>query len=203
MNARVPADGIRRHREVIGTLSDDELTARIEGTEPLPDAEDDDPAWLQDETWNRAEFLLAAADAIGERRLLRAIAPLFRRAALGDAYGMMQGIRHGPEQAAAPDWQALADIMRPLARDHRAGCRRRAVRELGILRDPRALDELISALEDEQPLVRSEACTSLSMLGQAIPNTRQPILTRLKAVAEHDPDAAVRTDAHQAIAAIS
>ena len=41
------------------------------------------------------------------------------------------------------------------------------------------------------------------MLGQAIPNTRQPMLTRLKAVAEHDPDAAVRTDAHQAIAAIS
>jgi HEAT repeat protein len=114
---------------------------------------------------------------------------------------MTQGIHHGPEKAAAPDWHALADIMRPLARDHRAGCRRWAVRELGILRDPRALDELISALEDEQPLVRSEACTSLSMLGQAA--TRHPMLTRLKAVSEHDPEAAVRTDAHQAIAAIS
>ena len=41
------------------------------------------------------------------------------------------------------------------------------------------------------------------MLGQAIPATRQPMLTRLKAVADHDPAAEVRTDAHQAIAAIS
>jgi HEAT repeat protein len=73
----------------------------------------------------------------------------------------------------------------------------------GILRDPQALDELIAALEDKQPLVRSEACTSLGMLGQAKPATRQPILTRLKAVAEHDPAAEVRTDAHQAIARIS
>jgi hypothetical protein len=53
----------------------------------VPDGDDDDLAWLQDATWDRAEFLLAAADAIGERRLLGAIAPLFQRAALGDGYG--------------------------------------------------------------------------------------------------------------------
>jgi hypothetical protein len=29
MDERAPADGVRRHREVIGLLSDDELTARI------------------------------------------------------------------------------------------------------------------------------------------------------------------------------
>jgi hypothetical protein len=51
-----------------------ELIARIRGLEPLPDADDDDPARLEDATWDRAEFLLAAADAIGERRLVRAIA---------------------------------------------------------------------------------------------------------------------------------
>src|SRR5215469_13396358 len=90
MDERVPADGMARYRQVIKLLSDDELVARIEATEPLPDAGDDDPAWLEDATWDRAEFLLAAADAIGERRLLRAIAPLFQRAALGDAYEMMQ-----------------------------------------------------------------------------------------------------------------
>lgn len=120
MDERAPADGIRRHRELIEPLSDDELIARIEGTEPLPDVDDDDPAWLEDATWDRAEFLLAAADAIGERRLLRAIAPLFQRAALGDAYEMMQGLRHGPERAASPDWQALTSIMRPLTRHHQA-----------------------------------------------------------------------------------
>jgi hypothetical protein len=122
MDERAPADGIRRHRQAIGPLSDDELIARIKGTEPLPDADNDDPAWLEDATWDRAEFLLAAADAIGERRLRRAIAPLFQRATLGDAYEMMQKLRHGPERAAALDWQALTGIMRPLTRHHRAGC---------------------------------------------------------------------------------
>jgi HEAT repeat protein len=203
MNERAPADGIRRHRQAIGPLSDDELIARIEGTEPLPDAGDDDPAWLEDATWDRAEFLIAAADATGERRLLRAIAPLFHRAALADAREMMQGLRHGPEQAAAPDWQALTGIMRPLTRHHRAGCRRWAVRQLGILRDPQALDDLLSALGDEHPLVRSEACTSLSMLGQAMPATRQPMRARLKATAEHDASSEVRADAQRAIKAIT
>jgi len=173
MHQRAPADGIRRHREVIRPLSDDELVARIEGLEPLPDADDDDPAWLEDATWERAEFLLAAGDAIGERRLLRAIAPLFQRAALGDGHEMMQGLRHGPERAAAPDWHLLTAIMRPLTHDRRAGCRRWAVRELGILRDLQALDDLVSALADEEPLVRSDACDSLGMLSQTAPRRRR------------------------------
>lgn len=113
---RAPADGIRRHLEVIGPLSDDELIARIKGLEPLPDAGDDDPAWLEDAAWDRAEFLLAAAEAIGQRRLVQAIAPLFQRAALGDACEMMPVFRHGPERAVAPDWQLLASIMHPLVR---------------------------------------------------------------------------------------
>ncbi|HEX6470865.1 MAG TPA: hypothetical protein VF069_17320, partial [Streptosporangiaceae bacterium] len=77
MDQRAPAHGIDRHRRAIVPLSDDELIARIESIEPLPDADDDDPAWLDEATWDRAEFLLAAADAIGERRLLRGIASLF------------------------------------------------------------------------------------------------------------------------------
>lgn len=104
MNERVPVEGIGRHGRVIEPLSDDELIARIEHTEPLPDADDYDPAWLDDATWERAEFLLAAADAIGERRLLAAVAPVFQRAALGEGFEMMQALRHGPEQAVAPDW---------------------------------------------------------------------------------------------------
>jgi HEAT repeat protein len=199
VDQRVPADGIGRYRQVIESLSDAELVAHIEGTEPLPDADDDDPAWLDDGVWDRAEFLLAAADAIGERRLVRAIAPLFQRAALGDAYEMMQSLRHGPEQAVAPDWQVLTSIMRPLTRHHHAGCRRWAVRELGILRDPEAIDDLVSVLEDEQPLVRSEACDSLGMLGQAELSVRQRIRAHLQAVADHDASAEVRRDAQWSI----
>ncbi len=203
MDQRAPSPGIRRHRQAIEPLSDDELIARIEGTEPLPDADDDDPAWLEDATWDRAEFLLAAADAIGERRLLRAIAPVFHRAALGDGYEMMQDLRHGPERAAAPDWHVLTTIMRPLARHHRAGCRRWAIRELGLLRDPQALDDLVSALGDEQPLVRSEACLSLSMLSQAVPAARQQIRAHLQATAEHDTSTEVRANAQWAIDTIA
>jgi len=199
MDERVPADGMARYRQVIKLLSDDELVARIEATEPLPDAGDDDPAWLEDATCDRAEFLLAAADAIGERRLLRAIAPLFQRAALGDANEMMQGLRHGPERAAALDWQALTGIMRPLTRHPRAGCRRWAVRELGVLRAPQALEDLVLALGDEQPLVRSEACMSLGMLGKAVPATRQRIRARLQDATEHDTSSEVRRDAQSAI----
>jgi HEAT repeat protein len=158
MDERAPADGIRRHREVIGPLSDDELIARIEGLKPLPDADDDDPAWLEDATWARAGFLLAAAD-----------------------------------------WQLLTAIMRPMTRDQRAGCRRWAVRELGILRDPQALDDLVAALGDEEPLVRSEACTSLAMLSQAALHARPQIWAPLQATAEHDPSSEVRRHAQWAI----
>lgn len=198
MDERAPADGIRRHREMIGPLSDDDLIARIERLEPLPDADDDDPAWREDATWDRAEFLLTAADAIGDRRLSRAIAPLFQRAALGDGNAMMQGLRHGPERAVAPDWQLLTGIMRPLTRDQRAGCRRWAVRELGILRDPHALDDLVAALRDAEPLVRSEASTSLGMLGQAALHARPQIRAHLQATAVHDTSSDVRRHAQWA-----
>jgi hypothetical protein len=203
MDQRVPADGIRRHREIIDPLSDDQLIARIAATEPLPDADDDDPAWNQDETWDRMEFLLAAADAIGERRLLGAVAPLFQRAALGHGYGMMQAFRHGPEAAAAPDWAALTAIMRPLTRDQHAGCRRWAVRELGILRDPDALDDLLTATQDQQPQVRSEACDSLGLLGQDVPATRPAMLDRLTRTAQHDTAREVRRSALAAIERIT
>jgi hypothetical protein len=95
MDQRVPAHGIRRHSQAIKSLADDDLIAHIKATEPLPDADDDDPACLDDATWDRAEFLLAPADAIGERRPLRVIAPLFQRAALGDGY---------ENDAAVPSW---------------------------------------------------------------------------------------------------
>jgi HEAT repeat protein len=202
MDERAPAAGIRHHRQVIRPLSDDELIARIKAVEPLPDAYDDHPAWLEDATWDRAEFLLAAADAIGERRLVRAIASLFQRAALGDGYEMMQGLRHGPERAVAPDWRLLTSIMRPLTRDKRAGCRRWAVRELGLLRDSQALDDLVSALGDDEPLVRSEACMSLSMLSQAAHACPQ-IQPHLQATAEHDTSSEVRRHAQWAIETIT
>jgi HEAT repeat protein len=116
---------------------------------------------------------------------------------------MMRGLRHGPERAAAPDWPALTAIMRPLTRDHQAGCRRWAVRELGILRDPDALDDLLAAVQDPEPLVRSEARASLGMLGQAAPATRQAILDRLTFTARHAASSEARRNADRAIEEIA
>ena len=147
----------------------------------------------------RAEFLRAAADAIGDRRLVRAIGPLFQRAALGDGYEMMQGLRHGDERAVAQSWSLLAGIMRPLTRDRHGGCRRWAVRELGILRDPRALDELAEALSDVQPLVRCEACMSLGMLAETVPDACPEITARLQRAATGDPSSEVRSHAQFAL----
>jgi hypothetical protein len=95
------------------------------------------------------------------------------------------------------------NIMRPLTRHQRAGCRRWAVRELGILRDPLALDDLISVLGDDQPLVRAEARFSLGMLGRAVPAARHPMRTSLAALAERDPSREVRMSAQWAVEAIA
>jgi HEAT repeat protein len=203
MERRVPAEGIRLHSRVIAALSDDELISRITRSEPLPDADDDDPAWLEDATWDRLEFLLAAADAIGDRQLVDAIGPLFQRAALGDGYDLMQGLRHGVERAVAQNWSLLADIMRQLTRDRHGGCRRWAVRELGILRDPRALNELGAALSDVQPLVRCEACMSLGMLAEAMPDACPEIRARLQRAATADISSEVRRHAQYALERIT
>jgi hypothetical protein len=203
MDERAPGDGIRLHSHVIAALSDYELISRITRSEPLPDADDDDPVWLEDATWDRAEFLRAAADAIGDRQLVPAIGLVFQRAALGDGYGMMQGLRHGAERAVAQNWSLLTDIMRPLTRDRHGGCRRWAVRELGILRDPRALDELAEALSDVQPLVRCEACMSLGMLAQAVPDACPEIRARLQRAATGDSSSEVRRHAQSALERIT
>jgi HEAT repeat protein len=86
--------------------------------------------------------------------------------------------------------------MRPLVRNERSGCRRWAVHELGILRDPAALNDLIGALDDPEDLVRSEACTSLSMLGDVLAD--EPLMfvkAELVARSKSDPSAVVRAAA--------
>jgi hypothetical protein len=51
-------------------------------------------------------------------------------------------MRHGAERAVNPHWQVLTDIMHPLTGNERPGCRRWAIRELGLLRDTAAVAEV-------------------------------------------------------------
>lgn len=177
-------------------MSDDELVALLGAVEPLPDVDYDDAAWDVDATWDRLELLLAIADAIGERRLVRAIAPLFARAGLDDPGDLMQGLRHGPERAVASGRQ-LAEILVPLLPHARAGCRRWVVRELGILREPDTLPYLLAALEDPEPRVREETCSSLSMLAQV--HGAETIRGVLMRVTEQDVSDRVRREARQCL----
>ena len=150
MREPTPADRIRAHRASFHGQTDDQILAIIRSMGPLPDGAESDPVWDDDANLQRVELLIALADEVGDRRLVVGIAPLFERAALGDVFEMMQGIRHGPERAVEPDWGVLTAIMRPLAQHERAGCRRWAVRELGVLRDPAAFDDLVARLEDTE-----------------------------------------------------
>jgi hypothetical protein len=193
-DAHSPAASIARHRTSLAKLSDSNVLAVLQSVEPLPDADDDDPAWSDHRTFDRAYLLLALADEIGERRLVDGIAPLFARVALGDGYEMMPSVRHGPERAVAGDWATLTGIMVSLAKHDRAGTRRWALWELGLLRDPGTL-ELLSgvARQDPEPVVRAEAVMSLRMLADVIdPLVQQRARLTLQAVAEQDPSQDVR-----------
>jgi hypothetical protein len=199
MSSRTLAPGVARYRLTIDKLSDARFMSLLEDLRPLPDT-DDDPRWQDDLTWDGLELLLACADSVGDRRLIEAIAPVFRAASLGGAFGHMQGIRHGPERAVDPDWRALAQVMRTLTHDPRAGCRRWSVRELGILRYKESLDDLVAALRDPEPTVRCEACCSLSALGSECTAPRQLIRSALSELAQGDESAAVRQAAAEAAA---
>jgi hypothetical protein len=204
MNTWIPAVGIKRHAESLRGLTDDDLLLVLQSVEPLPDGQEIDGGWVEDEPYDRLELLIALADQIGERRLLAGIAPLYERASLGDGAEFMQSIRHGPEQAVAPDFGRLTEILRPLAAHERPGCRLWVVRELGVLRDPSALGEMLGALDDDAELVRDEACMSLGMIWSSLDNVRRAAVeNRLARAAETDSSSAVRAAAARALSRLS
>jgi plasmid stabilization system protein ParE len=160
-----PAHWIERHRVELRVLDEDGFLAAVRAIPALADS--DSPSWEQEEPWDDAYRLLAAADVIGERGWVKAIVPVFERAARGDLYETMQWLRHGPERAARAD--QLAALLEPLTTHPRAGTRQWAVRELGILRQRSSLQPLIHALADDDDEVRTEARGSLEMLAQVHP----------------------------------
>ena len=188
------------HRLALAHLSDDEFMAVLTSTRPLPDVDDDDPAWEDAENFERAELLLAIADGIGERRLVRAIGPLYERAALGDVFEVLRGLRHGPERAVAPTYGILTGIMRPLSHHARAGTRRWAVQELAILRDPAGLPDLLGAVDDPVAAVRAEACGGLGLMASLLDWAARE---RLETLSNFDPDDDVRASARDALDRIS
>jgi hypothetical protein len=161
-----PAAAIERHRAELRVLDEDAFLAELDRLPAL--ADDDDAVWSQDEPWDAVYRLVAAADVIGERGWVRAIVPLFERAAKGDLYGTMFSIRHGPEQAMS-DVAGFAAMLEPLTKHPRAGTRQWSVRELGILRQRSSLQPLVDALADDDDEICAAARQSLEMLAQDHP----------------------------------
>ena len=166
-----PAEGIERHRAELRVLDEDAFLAAVRAIPALADS--DAPSWEQEEFWDDAYRLLAAADVIGELGWVRAVVPVFERVARGDLYESMQAVRHGPERAAGA--AALAALPEPLASHPRAGTGQWSVRELGILRQRSSLQPLLDALEDDDEQVRVEARRSLEMLAQVHPDAAEVV----------------------------
>ena len=145
-----------------------QLLAEMDTWAPLPD--ENDPLWDDaDDAWADAERLIAAAYASGAHEWRRVAVRVFEHAADWDLNGMMQSIRHGPEQAFGVSEQASEEFARrlePLSTHARAGTRLWVVRELGILRQLSSLPYLVWRTRDQHPAVAEEALLSIEMLGQ-------------------------------------
>lgn len=163
-----PAEAIERHKAELRVLDEDAFLAALDRLPALADS--DAAVWDQEESWDAVYRLVAAADVIGERGWVRAVVPVFERAARGDLYGTMLSIRHGPERAMLADLAGFAALLEPLTKHPRAGTRQWSVRELGILRQRSSLQPLVDALADDDVEVREEARFSLGMLGQVHPD---------------------------------
>jgi hypothetical protein len=159
-----------------------DILAELSELPILPDEEDE--AWNDDQTWRQAYLYVALADVAAQRKLTSAVVPLLEKASYGDPGEMMRGLRHQLEEIVAPDWKKLAHICSSLSKHPHKGTRLWSVHQLGILREPEALEHLADALSDPADLVRSEACYSLVMLCQSNLQCRDAALRGLRKLKE-------------------
>ena len=198
---QMPFEHIQELFDQRQSWSDEEILAELRALPVLPD--EDDPAWEDERTWREhADLFIALADQARVRRLQPAIPLLLERACYGDPGEIMRGLRHQLEAIVKPDWAVLADICMQAATYPQPGARLWAVRELGVLRDARALDALITALADEADEVRLMACSSLEMVCQTNPACRATVIQALQRYVQERPNEYEQRTAHEAIAEI-
>jgi hypothetical protein len=117
--------------------TDDELLATLAALPPL--ADDKHQCWMDESYWNDIAYpYLACAELAGERRLRAAIPLVLARAAYGDAFGTMAGLRHSAERAFSLDLRALADVCLAAIDTGRPGTVLWAVHQLLVIADPRS-----------------------------------------------------------------
>jgi hypothetical protein len=154
--------------------SDADLLRDLDLLSPLPDEyvwfgsrDRNNPAWDEPDTEQQLITFLAMAGLVAERKLREGVSLLLEKASYGDVGETMRGLRHSLEKAYADDWSGLVDVCIKAAQHERPGTRLWATRELGVLRDSRALPVLFDAIYDRASLVRDQAILSLSMVIRA------------------------------------
>jgi HEAT repeat protein len=146
-----------------------------------------DPAWDDDELWERLMQFDVLADVVAERKLLAAIPLLLERACYGDPGEVMRSLRNRLEAIVQPDWQHLADVCMAMIQNPHPGARLWATSQLGVLRDPRTRQTLIDRLADAAELVRQEAAQSLYMLCQRDSESHVPAMQALQQYLHRSP----------------
>ncbi len=170
--------------------SDADLLRDLALLSPLPDeyvwfgiTGRDNPVWSEPETEQQLITFLAMAGLVAERKLREGVPLLLEKASYGDMGETMRGLRHALETAYAPDWSGLVDVCIKAAQHERPGTRLWAIRELGILRDSRALPVLLDAIYDRAYLVRNKAIFSLSMVIRAQTVLAPQVKRQIEAIA--------------------
>jgi HEAT repeat protein len=146
-----------------------------------------DPAWDDDELWERLMQFDVLADVVAERKLLAAIPLLLDRACYGDPGEVMRSLRHRLEAIVQPDWRHLADACMAMLQSPHPGARLWATHQLGVLRDPRTRQALIDRLADPAELVRQQAAQSLYMLCQRDSESHVPAMQALQKYLHRSP----------------
>lgn len=200
MTDKMPWEQIKALYDERINWPDRKLIAELTSLASLPD--EDDPAWEQDETWQRAYLFVAHADLAAARRLIQAIPLLYERATYGDPGELMRGLRHNMEAIVKPMWSVLTRLSMQAAAYPQKGARMWAISQLGVLREAVSFDTIAKALTDEAELVRQEARLSLQMLCQTNPTCRTPAIRALEARAKKTRRKAELADLNAAIDAI-
>jgi HEAT repeat protein len=160
-----PAQFINALFEERRNWSDDQILSELKALPVLPD----ENVFMESEReqdWRNLYLFLALADQAAERQLQPALPLLLERASYGDPGETMRGLRHSLEAIVHPDWHVLTDVCIQAASYSQRGARLWAVTELGVLRNARARQTLIDALNDPADEVREAAMLSIEMLDQ-------------------------------------
>jgi hypothetical protein len=193
-SGRVTAhDVVERRRLEMHALSEQELHDRLSALPPLPDSGASDPGWNLEASWEALCWLLALSDEAGQRRLPGLAFDLVGHAPLDDPWDLTDSLRRGVE-ASFPDRHALSEAMATLAHNDRAGARRWAVRELGLLAEQDRSPYLVQlAKEDAVAEIRAEAIGALGRLWIEISDEKRRTMEReLTSILQTDPDQRVR-----------